>query len=620
MLGIAQKLFNAVTENQVPFKACKSALHWEFLEAFFVLYELNPIDCQVARTLLKNYTMVFESVAALICHLSNAVRNGHLMIRVEKDEVFPSIKSIWTKEAEISDEDLTKFNDLCIAGFQELEKNPIFKGLISKNQNGFITTSLYQFENMLYFQRYFNAETAILENLIRLQKSEPTFKCDNEKIETALEILLDNKTLLKEQAEAISKASKQTITLICGGPGTGKTYTAGYLLKILTESLPEQIRLNLKIALAAPTGKAASNLQKSLSHLTHSQCKAKTLHQLLGIRSDGKIINDNPLTLDADIVLIDESSMIDVSMMAKLLSSIKPRTRIIFLGDHHQLPSIDAGAMFSDIACLIPESLVTLKVCLRAELQEIVDFGKAINDGNSESVFKLLQNGNAVKKLVIDPITEENLFQNFKNRFPLIIKDESNPVEILKSFDQFKMLSPLRSGPFGVDSLNHLFFEKLVKRSNHPMAIPIMLLRNDSQLELYNGEVGVLVLAPRGYDESFNAKKGDYAIFPCKINGFRKLPALNLPQYEYAYCLSVHKSQGSEFNHVLCLLPQGSEHFGREVLYTAVTRARSSLMILGNDVVIDSTIKNKVHRLSGLQRRNQNEIENSSITCQPGNP
>jgi len=615
MLGIAQKLFNAVTENRVPFKACKSALHWKYLEHFFTHYELSPIDLQVAKTLLKNYTMDFESVAALICHLSNAVRNGHLMIKVENGGIFPSIKSIWTKESEISDEDLNKIHTLCIAGFQELETNPLFKGLISKQQKGFITTSLYQFENMLYFQRYFNSETAVLENLSRLQKSEPSLKCDNERITASIKTLLDNKTLLKEQAEAILKASTRSITLICGGPGTGKTYTAGYLLKILTESWPEEVRLNLKIALAAPTGKAASNLQKSLSHLIASHCKAKTLHQLLRIRSDGKIINDNPLTLNADIILIDESSMIDVTMMAKLLSSVKTGTRIIFLGDQHQLPSIDAGAMFSDIANLIPEAKATLQVCLRAELQEIVDFGKAINEGNSGSVFRILQNGNAVKKIAIDPNLEENLFQHFKNRFPLILKDESNPVEILKSFDQFKMLSPLRSGSFGVDSLNRIFFQGLVKKSNHSIAIPIMLLRNDSQLELYNGEVGVLVLAPRGYDETFNAKKGDYALFPCKINGFRKLPALTLPQYEYAYCLSVHKSQGSEFNHVLCLLPQGSEHFGREVLYTAVTRARLSLMILGNDAVIDSTIKNKAHRLSGLERRNQNEIENSSTTC-----
>lgn len=612
MLGFAQKLFNATNEKSVFFKPSKAALHdWSFLVEFFETYELNFIDIETAKTLLKNHTLEFESVAAFICHLSNAVRCGHLMVKVENNEIFPSIQSIWTKDAKISDGDLEKFKNFCLAGFKELDCNVKFKKLVTKNPTGFATTNLCQIENRIYFQRYFNFETTVLTQLLRLQGVPPKLTCDSQKVSVAVQELLQNKTLLEAQAEAVLKASNQTVTLICGGPGTGKTYTAGYLLKIILDSLKTD--KVLKVALAAPTGKAASNLQKSLSHLIDSTSKAKTLHQLMGIRSDGRSSNQ-VITLDADIILIDESSMIDVAMMAKLLSAIKTGTRVIFLGDAHQLPSVDAGAMFSDIASINSEIKTTLQICLRAELQEIVDFGKGINEGKSDLIFKMLKNGTAVQKIELNTISEESLFEQFKNRFPLYLNENSDPVSILRSFDQFKILSPLRKGSFGVDSLNHLFFDRLVQRSSQPITVPIMLLRNNSNLELFNGEVGVLVLLPRQNDESFHAKKGDYALFPCKINGFRKFPALLLPPYEYAYALSVHKSQGSEFNDVLCLLPTGSEHFGREVFYTAVTRARKTLMIFGEEAVIEATIKNKNERLSGLITRANHAKKNSCLT------
>src|SRR5690606_16319817 len=127
---------------------------------------------------------------------------------------------------------------------------------------------------------------------------------------------------------------------------------------------------------------------------------------------------------------------------------------------------------------------------------------------------------------------------------------------------------------------------------------------NDAKLDVFNGEVGVLILhANNNEKEVVQVNLGDYALLPCKTNGFRKIPALILPQYEYAYVLSVHKSQGSEFDKVLCLSPDGSEILGREVLYTAVTRAKKSIQIYGSYDVIQATIKNKTLRLSGLLSR-----------------
>jgi len=611
MPGMAKTLFkNQLTKDGSPeFKTCKAALHdWPHLEHLTLSYGLNFIDIKLASTLLKNYSSKFESVAALICHLSLAVRNGHLMIQIEDDKILPSVKSLWLKEANITADDLKKLEALIIKGKSDLLNISIFSDLILKNASKHATTSLCQFQDMFYFQRYFNFETTVLENFNRIKKATPSIKFDERQISNKVIKLLENKTLLQNQAEAILMASKQTLTFICGGPGTGKTYTAAQLLKVLLECLTETEKTTIKIAIAAPTGKAASNLQKNLGFLTATQVKAKTLHQLLGIKGDGRLKNERQHTLVADIIIIDESSMIDVAMMGHLLTAVHSGARIIFLGDKHQLPSVDAGSMFADMIGLSFANCVTLQVCLRAELQEIVDFGKAINEGDDLKAFEMLSKGNAVTRLELQALNQENLFIHASNQFPVILKENSNPLETLKSFDHYRILSPLRKGLFGVDALNQYFFKQLVKKplKTDSVTVPIMLLKNDLNLELFNGEVGVLVLMPRHHDlTDFHPMKGDYALFPCKKNGFRKLPALVLPAFEYAYVLSVHKAQGSEFNHVLCLLPEGSEHFGKEVLYTAVTRARQSLKIFGSDEIIKQTISNQSIRLSGLFKRNE---------------
>jgi exodeoxyribonuclease V alpha subunit len=616
MFGMAQKLFSkAGNDHALKSLTCKTALHnWPFLEKLIETYGLNPIDLKLSHTLLKNYTLEFESVAAFLCHLSLSSRNGHLLIKIQNDTVLPSVSDLWLKEATLKNDDLKKLNALIIQGANDLLKNLVFEKFLSNNPSGFATTTLCRFENMFYFQRYFNYETTVLTHYNRLINSELTIKGDESVISSKIEALQKNNILLKEQAEAIIKASKQTITFISGGPGTGKTYTAGYLLKILLDSLQAENIIPIQIALAAPTGKAASNLQKSLgAHLQDFQ--AKTLHQLLGIKGDGNLKSEGGHYLNADIVIIDESSMIDICMMSYLLLKIPTGARLIFLGDAHQLPSVEAGSIYSDLSNLSPAHSITLKTCLRAELQEIVDFGKAINEGQSDRVLEMLKNGKAVTRLEIQDIKQQHIFKTTEHQFPVILDENKHPTEILKLFDNFRILSPLRQGTLGVDSLNHFFLQELIKKplKKHSVTIPIMLSKTNVKLRLFNGEVGVLVLASRHEkEETLHLKKEDYGLFPCKLHGFRKIPAMLLPQFEYAYVLSVHKSQGSEFNHILCLLPEGSEHFGREVLYTAVTRARKTLQVLGTDAIITNTILKQSIRLSGILRRNlSNGTKNS---------
>jgi exodeoxyribonuclease V alpha subunit len=169
------------------------------------------------------------------------------------------------------------------------------------------------------------------------------------------------------------------------------------------------------------------------------------------------------------------------------------------------------------------------------------------------------------------------------------------PREMMDAFNRFRILSPLRKGPHGVEAINELF----LKKPSH--AAPIILTKNDRGLELFNGETGVLI---RKDLSKPHFQEGDYAIFPGdRPDAIKRVPAVLLPPFEYAYCLSVHKSQGSEFDHVLLMLLEGSENFGNQVLYTGVTRAKRKLEIWCSLATLKKTLSHKSQRLSGISER-----------------
>lgn len=508
---------------------------WPFLEKAGFDY----VDLALAKQLQAPN----EAVAALVCYLSLAAREGHLCVRIQ-EELSPSI-------AQLLDADLPQLEALIKEGSQSPPQGVVQSG------------------DRFYFQRYWAQETAALTHFRQLKKSVPKIKIDLDPNR------LKSHKLLPEQAQAILQAASQSFTIICGGPGTGKTYTAAILLELFLEAIEGPC----EVALAAPTGKAAANLQKNMRPGLPA---AKTLHSLLGIKRKSK----SSAKLSADIILVDECSMIDASLMGQLLAAIKPGARLIFLGDKHQLPPVEAGSLFSDMIAACPDCVVSLKTCMRSELEEIVTFSHKINQGDAASVLQMLQSGHAISRSTSDPLSLD--------RFPLT----EDPIAAMQAFNQFRLLSPLRKGPLGVDQVNRRIFTQLMakKPRNQPAILPIMLASNESRLELFNGETGILV------QHGDLVQEGDYALFPSK-QGIRRVPALLLPKYEYAYCLSVHKSQGSEFDTVLLLLPEGSQHFGREVLYTAATRARKSLHIHGSDDVLAATLKTTGSRLSGFSKR-----------------
>ena len=510
----------------------------------------SPIDVAIANELTQS-----DDFKYLISYLSAALRKGHLCIRCEAGLLSPPLEEL---DLELSQEEAADLTSR-----------------ISESTKIIPEGILVQDGSRFYFKKQWNLETRFLKRLKELSTEQPNPPISTSKFEEELSSLENE--LLPEQKSAIVASANKPITLITGGPGTGKTYTAARLLRVLNAALDQ----NATIVLAAPTGKAAANLQRSLSSAFAGRNeielpKASTLHSLLK--------NDQPLS--ADILIIDECSMIDVEMMVRLLEAVKPGARLIMLGDPQQLPPVEEGGLFADLVKSYPVN--HLKTCRRAELKSILELAAFVNAGDADQAIAFVKSQGWLKVLK-DP--KELLRANerhFKN-------STNDPAALLEFYSHFRILTPMRRGPWGSDSLNGLFKQVLMD-----VSAPVMISKNDHDLALFNGEVGVLLVTNRQYEGFF--QEGDAGYFPSGET-VRRIPAVLLPRFEYAYVMSVHKSQGSEFAEVQVVLPEGAEKFGREVLYTAITRASKGVTIWSTEETLRKTILKQSIRHSGILDR-----------------
>ena len=458
--------------------------------------------------------------------------------------------------------------------------------------------------NKLYLQRYWSYECQLANKVAALIDAELSI-ASVDKIIAQYFPVCDG---IDWQKEAAIRAVNDPFTIITGGPGTGKTTTVVKILALLQELSDGP----LNIALAAPTGKAAMRLQESIGLNKHAlPCSelikqeipdhVMTLHRLLGARPPSpyfKYNNDNPLPYD--IVVVDEVSMIDLPLMSKLVSALKKGTRLILLGDKDQLASVETGTVLADLTIALPEYTQELKKSYRFSGQ-IKIFADAVNQQREHDAWELLSQNHAQVCLLKDNLIE--YITNQQVAYLQLISEGAEFTKCFAAFNAFQVLCATRQGVNSVADINvrvtlELQARKLIHSSGQWYAgRPMMITQNDPVLRLYNGDIGICMP---------DAENGGQlmAFFLLPDGSVRKYMPARLGYCETVFAMTIHKSQGSEFNEVLLLLPEViNPILTKELIYTGITRAREVVKIVTNKAVFLETIQRKVERFSGLADR-----------------
>ncbi|MEI8033495.1 MAG: exodeoxyribonuclease V subunit alpha [Chlorobiaceae bacterium] len=480
-------------------------------------------------------------------------------------------------------------------------------------------------EGRLYLYRYWRYEDTLARNItLRARVISPGI--DESRLADGLERLFSGDAI--QQKLAASAALHRAFTVISGGPGTGKTSTVVRIIALLLEQ-PEG--LHHRFALVAPTGKAAARLKSSIAFALESiNCdeqvrnaiplEVSTIHRLLGSRpGDAGYRYSARNTLSYDTVIVDEASMVDLPLMTALLTALRPDARIILLGDRNQLSSVEAGSVLADICSRkelqkaggLDHAVNVLDKSFRFEEgSPIWELSQAINAGNGMKAMALLKEcrSDAICWKELSPgeaSSRERLLKMLQT--PAIeayreLLRAASPREAIALFERFRILCALREGPFGINAVNSAIEQILGRRSlvecNTPYyrGRPIIITANDYTLKLFNGDTGIIFPDPlKGNDLMAFIQGSDGAL--------RSIPPERLPAHETAFAMTVHKSQGSEFQRVLLILPPlDSEILTRELLYTAVTRAKTSVELWSSEAIFCSAVRKKIVRNSGLKR------------------
>lgn len=518
--------------------------------------------------------------------------------------------------------------------------------------------------NALYLRRYYLFEQALQIQLRRMsQNSALTF--NTEQVKNCLHnLFLDAQPCAPNEIDwqkvAVANALNRNFSVIAGGPGTGKTYTVTKLLAALIQ-LTNQLNTQnqsiqpLKIALVAPTGKAAQRLSESIVQavegfsslisadvLAQIPTQAQTIHRLLGvIPNQADFRHHAKKQLAIDVLLIDEVSMVDLPLMTRLLAALPTSTRVIMLGDADQLPSVEVGSVLADIAMQphpgfsannqnflvqvtgyenIPlNSELSADHCVFLTKSRRFDgeggiglLAQAVIQGNVTLSWQHLNNPalhNALTYIKPELRTEQvqkSMAISSSRWLDGLIKQYYAPIfnlntisEAFTQLSKFRVLCATRKGEQGVEALNKYVEDYLFNHNLIPLnqglyqGKPIMISTNHYGLGLYNGDIGIA-----WRDEAGHLRVG----FEKSNNEYLWVLPSRLPEYETVYAMTIHKTQGSEFSHVAMALPQNSDSklLSRELLYTGITRAKNHLSLIADEQVLNQGIKNQVQRYSGL--------------------
>ena len=503
----------------------------------------------------------------------------------------------------------------------------------------------------LYLARYYFYEQDVLAQLE--QRLASPLQVDDSALAEVLNALFP--TLPAGQTDwqkvAAATACLQRFTVITGGPGTGKTTTVTRLLSALLSTQPE-----LSIALAAPTGKAAARMTESirnaklkgaLPYAEQIPDDSFTLHRLLGWTPNGFRYNAQR-HLPFDCVVVDEASMVDLPMMHHLLMALAPHTRLILLGDRDQLASVEAGSVLADlcdagvehgpdtafaarlsaltgyslqqvaeVACSpMQNALAQLRVSHRFDASSgIGQLAAAVNTSDTAAAQQAFRT--FAQQIHFTELGQQGTPPYWNNNdwqqnvraglqdFCHAVTAQRPATEVFDAFGQYRLLVALRNGQSGVEEVNRQVEQLLVKQGLLPgrtekglwyAGRPVMISRNDYDLGLFNGDVGITLWHTDG------SKPQLKVAFPDSDGGIRWLLPSRLPAHETAFAMTVHKSQGSEFTRVCLLLPEQWQNvITRELIYTAITRAREQFDVFSSSDSWERGVRARVQRASGLR-------------------
>ncbi len=542
---------------------------------------VSALDESFARTLARLANDDRQEILAAAALVSKSVFEGHVCVDLD-----------WWAEHVL----------MWFGSSTEAWKTTVrTSALVAQDGGPFVMDS----HDRIYPRRFWDDQCVVADSLRRLGRS----PCEPPSIETVTRLLPEPRyeTALRN---AVVRALERALCVVVGGPGTGKTSLVVRLIAALIEHDRATRDRSASVLLLAPTGKAALRLLESV-HATKRELEcdqatrdaipehATTVHRALGSIRSGRTFRhgaDNPLT--ADIVVVDEASMLDLSLVRSLLDALRPSARLILLGDRHQLASVEPGSVLADLCDAaergtFPHCLVELVRTHRyAGESDIAELAEGIRAGDVAAVLTVFDRN---ERVVLASPERARIIALARDAFSGLRNLDSAMLR-LRPLEHFRVLCAHREGRFGSSGINAGIERALFG----PMAAgqsydgrPIVITTNDHELGLFNGDTGVIALE--------RPDRALRAVFPGTGEIMRSFAPASLPAHETAFAMTVHKSQGSEFDEVAIVLPERvSAVLTRELLYTAVTRARAGVRVFASRHVLSETIRKQVRRSSGL--------------------
>nr|WP_267509294.1 exodeoxyribonuclease V subunit alpha [Borreliella garinii] len=568
----------------------------KFLTPELKLYEMiellniNKKNYYKAQTLAKSIND--ENIVIFLIFLFNYYDKGHLRANIKL--LAKDIQNTITLTKDNLEKTNKNYNKLIkmlkgLEIFGNLETINNIVSLLKKNNilmefNKLkITTPLILENNIyIYTQKNYREEEELIKQIIKRLENYKSELNDNE-IQNIISNL-NTSNLNKEQITSVRKALKSNFFLLSGGPGTGKTTTINYILKAINQILNNKKKR--LVAITAPTGKASLRLQTSIDYsFKNLEIECNTIQKLLGIKFiNKKNLYDEENQLNFDVIIIDEASMVDAYTFLKLLKATPITTKLIIVGDKNQLPSVNEGNVYSSllgIKKINNDNVEDLKENFRSN-KEINLLSKAIYKEDSTLICKYINNNENIKLKEIEKINlKKDLIEYINNlyrkipTFNLKLLKESKIETILETLLENIILSSKNFGKFGTKTLNEIIKNYLKKTYGDFIGQIIMITKTDYKNKLFNGERGII----------FNENSKFYALFQRKNEKYKKINLDLLTNYEFSFATTIHKSQGSEYKHIKVIL-ENNPFLTKELMYTAITRAKDSLEIISNKETI----------------------------------